>query len=85
MWRYVSGGQVRIFEILTISVEPAGIVLRLRHFDPDLVAREDKSTPVGSDARRLEAPRGRVRRTAVGPGRDPGTVRLTYRRPPTTR
>ena len=46
MWRYVSGGQVRIFELLTVSVEPTGIVMRLRHFDPELTAREDKGTPV---------------------------------------
>ncbi len=78
MWRYVAGGQVRIFEILTISVEPTGIVMRLRHFDPDLVAREDKGTPVALALVGWKPREAAFEGPAVGA---PGTVRLTYRRP----
>ena len=46
MWRYVAGGKARIYELLTISSEDGGIVMRLRHFDPKLVGREEKATPV---------------------------------------
>jgi len=81
MWRYVSGGQVRIFEILTISVEPTGIVLRLRHFDPDLVAREEKATPVALTLVGWKPREAAFEGPAVGPPGTMGTVRLTYRRP----
>jgi hypothetical protein len=46
MWRYVSGGKARIYELLTITAEDGGIVMRLRHFDPKLVGREDKTAPL---------------------------------------
>jgi hypothetical protein len=78
MWRYVSGGQARIFELLTISVEPAGIVLRLRHFDPELVAREDKGTPVELSLVGWTPGEAVFEGPAVGA---PGNVRLTYRNP----
>ena len=78
MWRYVSGGQARIFELLTISVESAGIVLRLRHFDPDLVAREDKGTPVELALVGWTPGEAAFEGKAVGA---PGLVRLTYRQP----
>jgi hypothetical protein len=77
MWRYVSGGQARIFEILTISVESNGIVLRLRHFDPDLVAREDKDTPVELTLIGWKPREATFEGPAVGA---PGLVRLTYYR-----
>lgn len=41
MWRYVAGGKVRIFEMLTIGEHEGGLALRLRHFDPRLAGRED--------------------------------------------
>jgi hypothetical protein len=78
MWRYVSGGQARIFEMLTISVEPAGIVLRLRHFDPELVAREDKATPVELSLIGWTPGEAVFEGPAVG---SRGLVRLTYRNP----
>ena len=78
MWRYVAGGQARIFEILTVSVEPAGIVLRLRHFDPELVAREDKATPVELSLIGWTPGEAVFEGPAVGA---PGNVRLTYRNP----
>lgn len=46
MWRYVVGGKAQIYEILTISEEDGGLVMRIRHFDPKLVAREEKTAPV---------------------------------------
>ena len=80
MWRYVSGGQVRIFELLTVSVEPTGIVMRLRHFDPELTAREDKGTPVELALVGWKPREAAFEGPAVGAGAT-GTVRLTYRRP----
>ena len=78
MWRYVVEGKTRLYEILRVSAEEGSLVLRLRHFDPALVAMEDKATPyvlklVSTDPRRLvfEGPE-------VGAS---GTVRLTYARP----
>jgi hypothetical protein len=46
MWRYVTDGKARIYEILTISEEDGGLVMRVRHFDPRLAAREEKGAPV---------------------------------------
>jgi hypothetical protein len=77
MWRYVAGSQTRIFELLTISVEPGGIVMRLRHFDPELVAREDKGTPVELSLIAWTPGEAVFEGPAVGA---PGLVRLTYRR-----
>src|SRR2546425_316938 len=33
MWRWVVGGKVKLYELLTITAEPDGLVMRLRHFD----------------------------------------------------
>ena len=77
MWRYVSKGEARIFEILTLTAEGGSVVLRIRHFDPRLVAREEKDRPV---ALPLVA---KKEGEAVFEGPEhgvPGTVRLTYRR-----
>jgi Domain of unknown function (DUF6265) len=75
MWRYVVDGKARIYEILTITAEDGGIVMRLRHFDPQLVGREDKTTPV---VLKLVSSK---RRQAVFEGTEvggPDLVRLTY-------
>jgi Domain of unknown function (DUF6265) len=77
MWRYVAGSQTRVFEILTISVEAGGIVIRLRHFDPELVAREDKATPVELSLIAWTPGEAVFEGPAAGA---PGLVRLTYRR-----
>jgi len=55
-------------------------VMRIRHFDPKLVGREEKATPV---ALKLVASQGR---SAVFEGPElgsstPGLVRLSYSRP----
>ena len=76
MWRYVSGGQARVLEILTLSAEAGTLVLRLRHFDGQLVAREDKGTPVV--LKLVEAGAGRAVFEGPQVGAE-GNVRLTYR------
>lgn len=38
-------GTAYLYELLTISAEPDGIFLRLRHFDPRLVAKEARDEP----------------------------------------
>jgi hypothetical protein len=78
MWRYVSAGRARIFEILTIGPGEAGLELRLRHFDPRLVGREEKQRPVV-----LPIVHSSAKEEAVFEGPDStgvGTVRITYRR-----
>lgn len=39
-------GSPSMFEILTITAESEGVLLRLRHFSPALVAKEDKDKPM---------------------------------------
>ncbi len=77
MWRYVAKGRVRILEMLTLTSEGPNVVLRIRHFDPKLVAREEKD-------RAVELPlvaKGLREAVFEGPEYDAkGTVRLTYRR-----
>lgn len=77
MWRYVGGGQARVLELLTLKAEDGLVVLRLRHFDGRMVAREEKGAPVElrlvakqADAASFEGP-------VVG---GPGRLRLSYRR-----
>ena len=78
MWRYVVDGKARIYEILTISAEDGGLVMRVRHFDPKLVAREEKAAPVAlklvSSGDRMGAFEG------TEPG-GPTVIRLTYASP----
>jgi hypothetical protein len=78
MWRYVSGGKVRIFEMLTIGEHEGGLALRLRHFDPKLAGREDKERPVVLRLVRLGDREAAFEGTEYSGN---GTVRLTYRRP----
>jgi hypothetical protein len=77
LWRYVSKGQVRILELLSIRVEADGVAMRLRHFDPSLVAREDKDRPLVLRLVR-RAPGEAVFEGPAGDGS--GAVRLGYRR-----
>jgi hypothetical protein len=77
MWRYVAKGRTRIYELLTLTAEGPGVVLRIRHFDPKLVAREEKDRAVelplvakGPQEAAFEGPEYGVT----------GIVRLTYRR-----
>jgi hypothetical protein len=78
MWRYVVSGKTRIYELLAITIEPTGIVLRVRHFDPQLVGREDKDKSV--ELRLVAWKPGEV--SFEGPALGaPGLVRLTYSQP----
>jgi hypothetical protein len=78
VWRLSRGGTVRVIEVLAIGVEQGGAVLRLRHFDRALAAREGKEAvppwPLVRSGRR-EAVFERVERA----GRKP--TRLTYKSP----
>ena len=78
MWRFVADGRVRVMELLTLKAEDGAVVLRFRHFDPRLVAREDKQTPVVLTLARSAADEARFEGPAVGSN---GTVVLHYRRP----
>lgn len=78
MWRLVSGGKVQIFEILTLTEVAEGVTLRLRHFDPRLVGREDKERAVEL---RLVALEGRSATFEGTEYSGKGRLRLTYRRP----
>jgi hypothetical protein len=47
MFRWLQpSGKPAMFEILTITEEPEGVFLRLRHFSPKLSAKEDKDAPM---------------------------------------
>ena len=43
MFCYTQNGKVKFYEFMTIEADPSGPVLRLRHFDPNLAAWEDRS------------------------------------------
>jgi hypothetical protein len=75
MWRLVTRGRVQLYELLSLSEEAGGVTLRLRHFDPQLLAREEKDRPVTLRLTRLEG----ARATFEGEGTD-GPLRLTYHR-----
>ena len=69
MWRYVGKGKLQIFELLSITDDDDGPVFRLRHFDPRMVAREEKDKPL---ALRLVS-RGRsARRSSRAPAQPTG-------------
>jgi len=76
MWRYVSGGKLRISELLSIQQGDAGLVFRLRHFDPPLVGREDKERAVEL---RLVRFLGQEASFEGAEYDGKGRVRLTYR------
>jgi len=77
MWRYVSEGKVRLFELLSIREEADGVVLRLRHFDPGFVAREEKEAPVVLPLVERTERSARFSRPASGSA---GELTLSYRR-----
>ena len=49
MFRWLRGGKVRFFEIITLEPAGAGMVLRLKHFDPGLLGWEEKDQSVTFD------------------------------------
>lgn len=76
MWRLVADGQTRVLELLALTTDPEhGLVLRLRHFDRALVARESAERPLVLRVHRATA--GEVSFEGQGPD---GPLRLAYRR-----
>ncbi len=73
MWRYVAAGKVRLFEALTLTEEQGTVVMRLRHFDPAMAAREEKPFAL----RLVSHTPGRA--VFEGPGID-GLLRIIYER-----
>ncbi len=70
-------GSPSMFEILTITAEGEGVLLRLRHFSPALVAKEDKDKPM---VLRLESATANA--AVFVAHSDTGTLsRITYRSP----
>ena len=77
MWRLVADGKVRLFELLSLKQEGEGVVLRIRHFDPSFVSREEKTTPVALPLVERRERFARFTGPAVG---SPGEVTLAYQR-----
>ena len=80
MWRLVpAGGRTRVLELLLLREDETGVSLRLRHFDRDLVAREEKDRPVVLRLARTGEREAVFEGEAVSP--PGGRVRIEYRRP----
>ena len=75
MWRYVAKGKLAVQELLNIADHGSGPVLRLRHFDPRMTAREEKDAPLALPLVSF----GRNEAVFEGPGQPTGRVKLTYR------
>lgn len=75
MWRWVREGRAVLFELLTLTAEPEGLVLRLRHFDRQGVGREEKDAPLV--LREVRSGRSEATFEGVKDGRP---LRITYRR-----
>lgn len=77
MWRWAKDGKARLYELLVLAQEGERVVMRLRHFRPDLVALEEKDTPFVLAL--VSASQG----VAVfeGTAREGGVLRITYRQP----
>lgn len=74
-WRLVAGGRTKLFELLMLVEDAGKVTLRLRHFDREGVAREEKGAPVVLP---LVA---KGRGVAVFEGKEGGSLlRLTYSR-----
>jgi hypothetical protein len=57
MYRIVAGGKTVMTEMCSIESTPSGLVLYLRHFNPGLIAREEKDAPVKLPLESLERDR----------------------------
>lgn len=57
LFRMVSGGKTRFTEFQALEQRGATVVLLLRHFNPGLIAREDKDAPQVWDVEELSANR----------------------------
>lgn len=75
MWRWVVGGNAKLYELLTITAEAEGLVLRLRHFDRMSVGWEDKDHPLI-----LKLVRSKESEAVFEGTGTKGFLRLSYRR-----
>ena len=76
MWRWATKGQMRLMELLAIAAEGDRVVLRLKHFRPDLHGLEEKDAPFVLPAIEAGA------RSVVFQGQGTqGLLRITYRAP----
>lgn len=75
MWRLVIGGKAKLYELLTITAEPEGVVLRLRHFDRSGVGWEDKEHPLV-----LKLVRSKQNEAVFEGQGAKGFLRISYRR-----
>ena len=55
MFRAISDGAPRFYELLTLDTHGAGLVFRFRHFDHDLVGWEERDAPLILDLVELTA------------------------------
>jgi hypothetical protein len=75
MYREMNGGKTTFYEFLVIAQEETGLVMRMKHFDANLVGREEKERSVVLDI--ASASKGE----AVFVSRDPTKpTKLAYRR-----
>lgn len=76
MWRWAQKGTTRLYELLALSVENGRVVLRLKHFRPDLHGLEEKDAPFVLTAVKT------VEREVVFEGKGTeGLLRIGYRSP----
>lgn len=73
LFRMVSGGKTRFTEFQAIEQRGSTVVLLLRHFNPGLIAREEKDAPLVWDVEELSANRVQFREQGT-------TTRLEYAR-----
>jgi hypothetical protein len=74
MWRWANNGSIRLYELLTIAREGDRLVLRLRHFRPNLNGLEEKEAPLVLPALRV----GDREVVFEGTGTE-GQTRIVYR------
>lgn len=75
MWRLVVGGKAKLYELLTITAESKGVVLRLRHFDRSGAGWEDKEHPLT-----LKLVRSKPNEAVFEGQEAKGYLRISYRR-----
>lgn len=76
MWRWVTGGKVKLFEFLALTMDEEGPVLRLRHFDRQLTGWAiERDGPL-----RMKLLRRRDGEAVFEGAEGAKTVRLTYRK-----
>ena len=49
MFRAITGGRPRFYELIALDVEGEGLVCRFRHFNRDLTGWEEKDAPLELD------------------------------------